>query len=170
MQATLGQNQCFHRRLRALGKLVRTMTAGSQSLHPFHGVTIQIFITSLATDPELLAQFAHRKSRMLRQHHKANNLFHRAYNSPRHNVWKCNPSPRFVCYLSLRFEPFDGEFRTIDPKSQWLFSLVYGNRIFVGVAPTSFGGTLITSATLENPQLDGAQILSNRTFQMTVTG
>src|ERR1035437_2835150 len=64
-----------------------------------------MFISGLAANAELLAQLAHRKSRTLRQHHKSNHLVHRAHIFPRHIVWNCNPSPRFVCYLSLRFEP-----------------------------------------------------------------
>jgi hypothetical protein len=52
----------------------------------------------------------------------------------------------------------------------WLNSLVYGNGIFVGVNGTTYGGTIVTSAALKNPQLGGGQILSNNTFQMTVTG
>ena len=67
--------------------------------------TDQMFIPGLATDAELLAQLAHRKARALRQHHKSNNFFHRGHIFPRHYAQDCNPSPRLVCHLSLRFAP-----------------------------------------------------------------
>src|SRR6202051_3186966 len=105
MQPTLGQNQGLHRPIGPLRKLMRTMTAKRQPFQALRSIAIQIFIASLAADAELFTQLAHRKSRTLRQHYKSNDLFHRGYSFPRHDAWKCNPSLRFVCYLSLRIVP-----------------------------------------------------------------
>ena len=84
---------------------MRTMAANRQPLQASGGIAIQMFVTGLAADTKLLTQFAHGELRTPRQHHKSNNFFHRSHVLPRHNARDCNPSPRFVCHLSLRFAP-----------------------------------------------------------------
>ena len=44
---------------------------------PLRSVALQMFVAGLPVDPELLAEFTHRKAHSLDQHHKSNNLFRR---------------------------------------------------------------------------------------------
>jgi hypothetical protein len=57
-----------------------------------------------------------------------------------------------------------------NPAYSWLNSIAFGHDIFVGATITSFGGTVVSSSRLENPQLAGSELFSNGTFQMTIVG
>jgi hypothetical protein len=81
------------------------VAARLQTSQSVQGVTFQVFVAGLATDPELLTQIRDRESIGLRQHNEANSLFHLGYILPRHSGAMCNPSSRIECYLSSRFIP-----------------------------------------------------------------
>jgi len=72
------------------------------------GLTLQMFVSCLAADTELLAQLRDRETLPLREDDKSIYLVHVGYAFPGHCAQKCNPSLRFKCYLSRRIEPTSG--------------------------------------------------------------
>jgi len=82
------------------------MTARLQRLQASGGIPLEVLVSRLAANGELLAQIGDRKSIGLRQRNKTNDLFHRGYSLPRHRGDMCNPSLRIKCYLSLPDRPY----------------------------------------------------------------
>ena len=84
---------------------MRPVAAWLQASQSFSRVPLQMLVASLTADAELLAQIGQGEPSTARQYYESINFFHWGYVLPGHLAWKCNPSLRIKCYLSLRIEP-----------------------------------------------------------------
>ena len=68
-------------------------------------LTVQMFVSSLAAEPKLLARLCDREPVALRHHDKSCDLLHQGDVVPGHSAWKCKLSLLIKCQLSRRFIP-----------------------------------------------------------------
>ena len=73
---TLVHDQRLHFLAGALGRAVWPVAACSQTLQTQLSIALQMLVSGLATDPELLAQIGHGKPPAAREHHESIDLFH----------------------------------------------------------------------------------------------